>query len=416
MTATAHLPSATTSARAWSRCATALVVLAVFGLPFGNLFLYSSALLALIGAGFLIGHWRRIAADTRIRQFLVLFALFWVPMLFSLIDAPYPAISIAASARYMLFALAGIAVIHLQGSDSNRQIIIGIAAVLAFWTADALMQFGLGFNIRGFPYHPGERLTGLFYPWPNIGYVMAVLSPAAFEGVRLWSGRQRMAWLALVPWFAVILLSSQRAALVTLAVAIAAYTLHLRLAGRLPAMRRLLIPLLLVATTLGLVASQTDVVRSRLDSATGMLSGDYDAANQASSLRLPLWIGAVKIYRDHWLNGIGPRAYPEVIKEYLADDAVWAITRAGHPHFSALEVAAETGTIGLVGYAVTLVLLLRLFLRSRGDERLASGPWFLIAVLASFPLASTISLYANMGSTLLWIPLACAFAQLPRTG
>ncbi|MBS0512568.1 MAG: O-antigen ligase family protein [Proteobacteria bacterium] len=415
MTANAPLPSATTPARAWNHAATALVVLTVFGLPFGNLFFYSSALLALIGMGFVISHWRQIAADTRIRQFLLLFALFWVPMLFSLLGAPHPAISIAASTRYMLFAFTGIALIHLQAAGSNRQIIIGTAAVLAFWTADALMQFSLGFNIRGFPYQAGERLTGLFYPWPNIGYVMAVLSPAAFEGVRLWAGRQRLAWLALVPWFAVILLSSQRAALLTLALAIVAYPLHLHLAGRLPAVRRLLIPLLLVVTAVGLVASQADVVRSRLDSAAGMLSGDYDAANRASSMRLPLWTAAVKIYRDRWINGIGPRAYPEVVKGYLADDPDWAITRAGHPHFSALEIAAETGTIGLLGYAVALILLLRRFLSSRGDERLASGPWFLTALLASFPLASTISFYASMGSTLLWIPLACACAQLPRT-
>jgi O-antigen ligase len=276
------------------------------------------------------------------------------------------------------------------------------------------MQYFVGFDLRGFPYQRGERLTGLFYPWPDIGYFMAILSPLLFEGIRQRSQRRRFVWLLLLPWLAVILLSGQRVALMMLALGCAGYGLHLYLIGRAVIAKRLVVPLLVVAAIGGAVASEVEVVRERLVAVEGMFSGSYEAANEASSLRLPLWEAGLQMFQAHWINGVGPRAYSEMVQRYVEPDSVWSTHRAGHPHLFVLEVAAETGLMGLVGYVLMQGVLLVLFFRVRGEARMRSGPWLLAALLASFPLASTISFYASASSSLFWVPLGMAIALQPQ--
>jgi O-antigen ligase len=338
----------------------------VLGFSFGTMFLQLNGVLALIGLMLLVRERTQLRRDERIRLWLLLFILIWIPMLLSLMDGQVLLRSQQTTLRYLIYVLGGVALIRGLRHEDSQGVVTGVMAVLLFWTSDALMQYVSGFNLLGFPYQRGERLTGLFYPWPDIGYFMAVLSPLMFEGVRLWGRRWGFAWLFLAPWLAVILLSGQRTAWMLLVFSITGYVLHLYLAGRIVLTKRLIAPVLIVAAIGGVVVGQESMVRERLMAVENVFSGDYQAANEASSIRLPLWEASLRIFQAHWVSGIGPRAYPEVMKRYVEQDSVWSEHPAGHPHLFVLEVAAETGLNGLLGYVFMQGLLLVLFLQFRG--------------------------------------------------
>lgn len=392
----------------------ALAVGVVFGFPFGTMSQQLVSILAIVGLVLLVRDRSQLWRDERIRLWFFLFVLLWLPMLLSLFGASALQRSMSVTLRYLTYGLAGVALIRGLRGNCNRGAVTGVLIVLLFWTFDALLQYFVGFDLRGFPYQRGQRLTGLFYPWPDIGYFMAVLSPLVFEGIRQWSRRWRFVWLLLLPWLAVILLSGQRVALMMLVLGCVGYGVHLYLIGRAVIAKRLAVPLLVVVAIGGVVASEVEVVRERLVAVEDVFSGNYEAANKASSLRLPLWEAGLRMFQAHWINGVGPRGYSEMVQRYVEPGSVWSKRRAGHPHLFVLEVAAETGLIGLVGYVLTQGVLLVLFFRLRGEARVLSGPWLLVALLASFPLASTISFYASASSSLFWVPLGVAVAFLPQ--
>jgi hypothetical protein len=76
------------------------------------------------------------------------------------------------------------------------------------------------------------------------------------------------------------------------------------------------------------------------------------------------------------------------------------------PHLSVLEVAADLGTIGLLGYAILLATLVR-WLINAPVPALAPG---LTALMALFPLGSTLPLFSARVSALAWISIAAALA------
>lgn len=108
--------------------------------------------------------------------------------------------------------------------------------------------------------------------------------------------------------------------------------------------------------------------------------------------RIWFWDGTLRMIRDHWLVGVGPANYAFWSPGYLGAalegaGASWHYHNALHTryaHSDPLELAAETGVIGVVFF---LWMLTRLF-RRRGWEW---GPLaaYLVFSLANFPAQST---------------------------
>jgi hypothetical protein len=72
-----------------------------------------------------------------------------------------------------------------------------------------------------------------------------------------------------------------------------------------------------------------------------------------------------------------------------------------------LEVAIETGLIGVAGYAWFLWLVLAR-LREAADE--AQAAWGLSALAAAFPLNAHLAFYGSYWSSLMWLAVAVAMA------
>ena len=109
------------------------------------------------------------------------------------------------------------------------------------------------------------------------------------------------------------------------------------------------------------------------------------------------------MFVDNWFVGVGPRGYRYAYANYAVEGDFW-LDRNGvgqtHPHLLLLEVAAETGVLGLIG--------LMGFYAKLGRELVARCAqaipiWLLCAAIAWFPLNAHLAFYGSYWSTLIWL-------------
>ena len=110
-----------------------------------------------------------------------------------------------------------------------------------------------------------------------------------------------------------------------------------------------------------------------------------DAAARSNEGRLTENLVAAAMLGDHPVTGVGPNQYPEYYRDYTRD--IGNDPRpVRQPHSLPLEIAAEQGIAGLIGWLVAFLCVLR-FAWHRGVARLLIGRTVLVSV-ATFMVAS----------------------------
>jgi O-antigen ligase len=247
-----------------------------------------------------------------------------------------------------------------------------------------------------------------------MGLVMGTLLPLYYEALR--RRMQRRPWivaLVLISW-AAILLSENRTSWFMSGLGTLGYGYFLmRIAHRITWPRIIALGIA-GALVLGAFATQYAPLRSRIIVTSGLFSGNYKEIDMATSYRLSLWRTALNMYEAHWLNGVGPRGYRYVYEKYAAKDDWWirhGSTGQTHPHQTTLEIAAETGSFGLIGYALLWLVLYRYYRRKDIDPGVK--PWAIAMVVAMFPLNVHMAFYASYWGSVYWW-LICVGLALSR--
>ena len=420
-----------------SRVASGLLLAFVALLPAEPFYNVPLIALAILGTIRLTSRRTRLGSPEN-RFLSIAFLCVWLPMLASLPDAVNLVESIRKSASHCLYFLAGI---YVVGSYRRFQeldwVMKGTSAVCIFWALDALWQFQTGVDWFGIPYEDGERLTGPFYTG-RIGYLLASFAPFAFESVR----RSWRHWwwspVLLVPYLMTIVLAGSRTSWVALAIATAGYLLFVVRWSDRPTTRGRRwkpggIAAVLAAMVLtGLLSAHAwhggmeriwNTVEPRVESLAGLWSGDREQFERAVTWRLSIWMTAMNMWSNHWLNGVGPRGFHYAYGEYSPETDYYLLHGDSHgaattPHLQLLEIAAETGVIGLVGY---LTLAVTFFARLRSLERDAfrsAYPYALTLIVALFPFSGHMGFYGVLSAGVIWwmvIVCASAFAIALQT-
>ena len=334
----------------------------------------------------------------------LLFLCIWLPQLLALPDAANPGRSLETVAAYPHYFFAGVYILRaLQDPRIGDKLGLAISIIITVWILDALLQYLTGANLLGYPYRPGQ-LSGMFYPKISLGHLLAVLAPVYFETVRVRSRGHSWTWLlAALLLVAVVLLSGRRVAWLMAVLSCTGYAFYLHRIGAIS--RRVIALMLAIGAVAGGALLATDAPLARRSSVLlGLFSGDLRAMDQATSHRLPLWGAAVNIASDHWINGVGPRGYRYVFRDYAGPDNLF-LRNGGdgqtHPHQLLLEVAAETGSIGLSGLVCFWWLLAA---ASRRLLRIAptSGPWLVSGLVAWLPVNAHMAFYGSYWSSVSW--------------
>ena len=419
-----------------ARVAAGLLLAFVALLPADPLYNAPLIVLAILGLAQLAAG-RVHLRSARYRFLCIAFLCIWLPMVASLPDAVNPTESFRKTASLCIYFLGGVyAVGAFRGFHELGWVMAGTSAICGFWVIDALWQFQTGTDWFGFPYAEGERLTGMFFTG-RIGGALAIFAPLAFESVRRASQRWRWSPALLVPYFLIIALSGSRTSWGSLAVATAGYLLFLVFwsdrSSQSSARRRwkhicTVSASISLAVTLAAYAwprtaeRAWNTVQPRVESLSGLWSGDRGKLEFAVTFRLSIWETALKMWSAHWLNGVGPRGFQRAYQNYNPETDYYLLHdgrygAAKTPHFQLLEIATETGAIGLLGY----LILATVFLRSLGRLERASFrstfPFALALIVALFPFSGHIAFYGVRATGLIWwiiIANACAFSIASR--
>ena len=157
-------------------------------------------------------------------------------------------------------------------------------------------------------------------------------------------------------------------------------------------------------------------VEPRGESLAKLWSGDREQIERAVTLRLSIWETAVNMWSKHWMNGVGPQGFRYAYREYNPERDYYLLLdgtsgAAKNPHLQLLEIAAETGVIGLLGYVVLVIVFFTRLLRLERAAFISVYPYALTLIVALFPFNGHLGFYGVLSTGVIWrMVIVCASA------
>lgn len=274
--------------------------------------------------------------------------------------------------------VAALAAVTYWVACTPRRVRWVVWALIAAGLAEALLgyaQWMLSAGAAG----PGGgtiRVLGTFgQPNPYSGYLNFALLPAA--ALALFSRDARERWVAGAA--SVLLLGAQvlansRGGMIGLAVGLVVIVVvglrRERLAALVAAVGA---PLLLVAWfTHRIPARLTDSLLREFRINDVSVNGQINDSNYSTMERLAHWLAGLRMFQAHPILGVGAGNYDAAYSRY-GDLARWP-EGLGQAHNYYINVAAETGVIGLLAFLALVVVLLLLGWRATHPRTGKAGP------------------------------------------
>lgn len=406
---TAPLPASRLDLRALAPVWLAWLVLAL--LPVGRL----SELPLLAGALWgvvLVARDRSVLALPGVRLGLALFACYWLPALASAFDAVAADKTWSQVAAQLRFAPFVVFVAASLRSDAQWQWLLRASGLLLLvWVLDAWVQAFTGVSLGG--RMGSDRLSGIFGDDNlKLGGVVAALSPLLLALAQQRLGL-RGVFAAGLLLGGVILLAGARAAWLVYALVLLGWCLR-PFAGSALRAAGVGLALVVAGLAIGYGAYQLSTTfAERMDRTLRVTGGSLGDLDHALAGRLPIWRTAAAMAQAHPVNGVGVRGFRHAYLDHARADDPWrAQGGALHPHQLLLEVAAETGAIGLAGWLLGGLLLLRAVLRASAAARARAWPPLLGLLAICFPFNTHYAVYSSWWGLFLWWLIALTVAAM----
>ena len=371
------------------------------------------ALLSVAGLYHALRRPRQLFARPTTRLFLFLFLCLWVPQLLSLPDAIHRESALRVSGSYLRWLLAGLFLLyyapHLRGHLTLGKVVFFVVGI---WLVDLCIQYLFGYNPLHGGYSGNVEDPDILYPHHALTIPLVTFSP-------LWLTcfwQHRRYWLLVsVAWAMAVLaflLKEERAAwLMILLCCLGLFPFLLIIAeNRRRAFCHLAIAILIAGATT-FAASLDSAVKEHLAQTSQLFKADFESVNTATSERMALWKEALRLWRENPMNGIGVRGFRHAFEDFGIPN--FSHSETTHPHLHILEIASETGILGLLGYLLCLGLLGYHFLRLAPPARRTCWPFLLCVLIALFPLNLHGALYSSRLSLILWTSILLLCFVLP---
>jgi O-antigen ligase len=356
------------------------------------------------------------------KLFLWLFAAYAGAALVSAVDAVAPGKTWGTVAGILRFAPLGIYTCFAMRRPAKvRALYMATAVVVAIWVLDAWVQALTGIGLAG--HSNGERLSGIFGS-DNLKLGPALSACAPFL---LWAVRERWNRWALIGAYLVtlgpVLLAGSRAS--WLCYGIVGVAFLWREAGSVKRFLAACAAGGVVLALVGLLAWQVSPrFRERIAHTVPALSGTSQGVDAALTGRLDIWHTSLRLYAAHPINGVGVRGFRVAYPAYAAPgDHFLTLEKCGdgegacHAHQVLLEVATETGTLGLLAWLAATVFAVRTWWRAGPVARERAFPPTVALLAILFPLNTHMAFYSAwwglLAAWLLAVWCAALFADLP---
>lgn len=315
--------------------------------------------------------------------------------------------------RFPLFA-ATLAYFALTEGRHQRWLLLGLFVALVSLATDAIIQYFYGTDLIG--HRPqGTRLTA-FFNAPKVGTTLCWLFLPVLLGL-IGLGKRAMAILFGGLCLAAILLSGDRMALLTALLGCALVPVFVR------RIRKYVLPLvLLLALPLGGLLYSNPSLYNRQVALTLEEIRNFSTTHYGE-----IWGSTLDIAKDYPLFGVGLKNYRLVCTDphYGPEIRSFYPRCTTHPHNLYLEWLVEAGAVGLTGFLLCMVgVLRRMFLALRalpaggpaGGEMVLSG-LFITLLIRLWPITSSTSLFHGWSGIPFWLivgwGLACAHRAAP---
>ena len=319
--------------------------------------------------------------DARLKKFTILLALFWIPAALSLIGSYNHQASVKFIIALPFFIPFAAGLLYLIDNHVNKKLLFNmLLAVCLFWIADGVIQLIIGHDLFGIPPRDSERIVGPFAYHLRLSLFLAITLPLILSKLESFNWPWLPGYLAFVVF--IIMLSGVRTDLLTALIAIGLYII-IKKRMKLTLM---ILPLVFIG---GILASHySGIAESKLKTFSG-IPHSYSQWNQASSYRLDVWLTAWNMYLAHPIIGVGTQAFTEAYDEYKTPDNYFnqQTNPISHAHHPAISIAAETGSIGLIGLLTFIWLIYQWGAKSL-NKNMWAIPWLQILILIFFPIQS----------------------------
>ena len=126
---------------------------------------------------------------------------------------------------------------------------------------------------------------------------------------------------------------------------------------------------------------------------------------------MEVWNGGIIAFKDSPILGIGPDAYRKMCPDLI--EGLENIVCLTHPHNYYIQIAGETGALGLIaGCLMVCSIVLTCFsYRRRNQENIFNATAFVVPLALFFPLQSTGDFFGQWNNLFLWSAVAFALAS-----
>ena len=367
-------------------------------LPFSRLSELPILILAVIGIHGLYSNWSELKYSRKFRILSIVFSCYFVLIMVSAIDSYWFNKTIGVGIASIRFYLATISLI-LYFKFNHRSLLLKIiAAIILFWTFDAIFQYFVGVDLIGRSSYTG-RLNGIFGEHHvKLGPVLALFMPIVM--IALNKQHSIIRWFSIMVLILTIILSGSRSAWIMMLFVLLTYWFHHVKHRRFLLLFKSAIIASVMVVCLWFTSSD---FQQRIERSLTVFKGTQSGIDFALANRLPIWLASFEMIQQHPVNGVGAHAFRKAYPQFASVDDVW-LQQGGsalHAHHWVLEIATETGIIGLILLGFAIYKLFR-FVSNSNKEHYIWAFW--IAILSAFlPITSTFSLFASFWSICIWL-------------
>jgi putative inorganic carbon (hco3(-)) transporter len=297
-------------------------------------------------------------------------AAFMAFTVIALLMSPQPEIGASAVRKFVLFAMGLLAANLVTTPARARLSMIALLVVAAAGSAYALVQFGIGYarflSTQNLSDDPTvlARITGFMGHWMTF------------------SGEQLLVWCAALPAMLVV----KRRWLFPLGLVGTALVLSFTRSVWLGALATFIVAALLMPRKLLLGAALPIAIVAA--AASGLIYHRLSLSFQGQGFgpdsgRFELFIGGVRMIKDHPLFGVGPeRIHTEFPRYYRGDDIAKVNFYYGHLENNIVQLAAERGLLCLAAF---LWLIFELYASFIGMLKTATSEtrWIILSALSA---------------------------------
>ena len=386
-----------------------LILVAFVSFTTGTLVHYPVSLMMLLGIAFI---WKKPEREcyAALKFVLLMYFIVWFPMLIATIDAVNLTRAVQTTLLYLHFVPVLVYLVVVGRREKIRRLVgYGLVALVFFGAVDALVQLTSGQNFFGYPYSHG-LLTGVFHPKQRIGLFLAALVPLVLYISQSREMGKNMQLVLVSLLFVVILLSLKRSAWLMGLVAVVGYSFIYRKSEWFSFKRAFSFVVIFLFIG-GVAFSFSKPLQKQIHNSFISPFSEVSEIDRASSHRISLWRTGLKIVSEHWINGIGPRGYRYIYKDYASNDDFWMRKGEGgqtHPHLLFLEVGVETGIVGLLSLVLFYAVLYRVLISPGLDP--PGRAFVLCAGVAWLPFNMHMAFYGSYWSTFVWLLLGFGIA------